>query len=87
MSIPTDNVRLVNSNGNVDSSWNVEPGSSTRIAWSWNLLADYQREEPDSGWHLETRGDIAEWHRWERCDWCEGEGCAACAYTMRLVPQ
>ena len=62
----TDNVRLVDSDGNVDSSWTVRPGDSSRVEWSWNLLADYRRAEPEVGWHLETRGEITQWHDWER---------------------
>ena len=61
----TDNVRFVDSDGSVDSSWHVEPGNMKRAEWSIALLHDYQREEPEREWHLETRGTVAGWHRWE----------------------
>lgn len=64
MSATINNVRLVDGDGNVDSSWHVEPGNQGRIDWSFKLLADYISEEPEVGWHLETRGTIALWHDW-----------------------
>ncbi len=59
-----DNVRLVNGDGSVDSSWAVAPADAARITWSWQLLADYRAAEPAFGWHLETRGDLVDWHDW-----------------------
>ena len=60
-----DNVRLVDGDGNPDSSWTVDPADDARIAWSFRLLADYQAEEPNVGWHLETRGTVdTRWHDW-----------------------
>jgi hypothetical protein len=61
-----DNVRLVDGDGNVDSSWRVDPANPAREKWSWDLLDEYTAAEPEVGWHLETRGTIAPWHDWER---------------------
>jgi len=63
-----DNVRIVNGDGRADCAWTVTPGDAARIAWSWRILAEYRDAEPDSGWHLETRGDIAPWHDWASDD-------------------
>jgi len=63
----TDNVRLVDSDGRVDSSWSIDPGGNNRDAQvkrAFALLAEYQTEEPEAGWHLQTRGTIEGWHRW-----------------------
>ncbi len=64
-----DNTRIVNSEGTVDCSWTIVPGAdhgSDAVTKAFALLADYQSAEPDSGWHLETRGEIAPWHDWQR---------------------
>ena len=62
----SDNVRIRNNVGRVDCSWTVQPGDERAIEQAFRLLADYQSEEPESGWYLETRGDVAGWHHWER---------------------
>lgn len=59
------NVRLVDSMGRVDSSWRVLPSDQNGVRRSFELLAEYRREEPDAEWRLETRGEIADWHSWE----------------------
>jgi hypothetical protein len=60
-----DNVRLVDADGNVDSSWHVEPGDTKRAEWSVALLHEYRDAEPRRDWHLQTRGTVAGWHRWD----------------------
>lgn len=62
-----DNVRIVDGDGNVDSSWYVSPGASDAIVNKrcWEVLRDYRAAEPEAGWHLETRGTVSSWHDWE----------------------
>lgn len=59
-----DNVRLVNSEGRVDCSWVVRPGDEQGVERAFDLLAAYRLSEPASGWRLQTRGTIADWHDW-----------------------
>src|SRR3989304_1445927 len=47
-------------------SWMVEPARD-RLKWRdiEGTLRDYQDEEPESKWRLETRGTDGGWHAWK----------------------
>jgi hypothetical protein len=57
------NVRIVNKFREVGGSWIVAPDDA-KMAYVKKQLETYQAEEKDSDWHLETRGEVADWHRW-----------------------
>ncbi len=57
-------IRIVNSLREVDSQYYCDPGDEQQLARVRFELAYLQNEEPNSGWHLETRGTSAGWHRW-----------------------
>ena len=54
-------LRLRNDHGVTDGEWCAE----TLQPYHYALLKDYQDSEPTSGWHFETRGYAAGWHRYE----------------------
>ena len=58
---PFSTLRLVSHNPQqVDGEWFYDPLQS--LASARKTLKDYQREEPQRGWHLETRGTHRDWH-------------------------
>lgn len=60
----TLNVRLVSRFGQKES-WYVAPGDERGRRRALRMLEEYRKTEPSMGWNLETRGDVAEWHKWE----------------------
>jgi hypothetical protein len=58
-------VRIRNQFGETFGEWFVEPGDNKRIAQIKAELAEYQKEEPNSGWKLQTRGTLSDWHNWK----------------------
>ncbi len=58
------NLRLVNQYGEDGGRWTCAPDDTKTLAYARTLLTEYEREEPRSGWRLETRGEARDWHRW-----------------------
>jgi len=56
------NVRLRDRNGADGGRWFVAVDDTRQIAFINAELEVFQREEPASGWRLETRGETADWH-------------------------
>ena len=46
-----------------DSRWTLRENDAAGLAWARKLLAEYRDAEPGAGWTLETRGTVADWHR------------------------
>jgi hypothetical protein len=62
------NVRLVNSFRKTGGHWAIDidtPNHVTTLNYIKSALAVYREVEPTADWHLETRGTVADWHRWE----------------------
>ena len=59
----TTNVRLVNRWGENGGEYTIPPDRPEGMSRVYRDLAEYRDLEPDSDWHLETRGTIATWHR------------------------
>ena len=58
-------VRLMNKFHESGGEYYMDPDDAKMLARIKKDLADARREEPKFGWHLETRGTHATWHRWE----------------------
>ncbi len=57
-------VRLMNKFHESGGEYYMDPDDTKMLARIKKDLADARREEPNFGWHLETRGTHATWHRW-----------------------
>ncbi len=57
-------VRLVNKYRESGGDWAIQPADMRMLARVQRELLEYQRLEPESDWHLETRGTAEDWHRW-----------------------
>jgi len=55
-------LRLTNKHREQGGQWFY---TDRNLAYARSLLADMRREEPSLDWHLECRGTVADWHRWQ----------------------
>ena len=58
------NIRIISHSRNEKISTYIDPSNKAKLDEFKELLAEYQREEPGSRWHIETRGTQLDWHDW-----------------------
>ena len=59
------NVKMVNRFREVAGSWFCEPHEHNKWLYIQRELSDLRTIEPDHDWHIETTGEIGNWHRVE----------------------
>jgi hypothetical protein len=56
------NIRLWNNRAENGGESTIDCTKPEKLDYWKKLLAEYQQEEPNSGWRLETRGTQTTWH-------------------------
>lgn len=56
-------LRITNSRGENGGEWFCGPEEQSKLAYVKSLCAQMEKEEPQMGWRVETRGTQVGWHR------------------------